>query len=79
MSDFEVMPAGTSTVLRRALQQLEQGFAGPCEAVAWRFRTIGIEHAAWRLTDDASLVEQMRKLGHWDIRPLGELPDEGGA
>lgn len=49
------------------------------EPVAWRFRTIGIEHAAWRLTDDAGLVEQMRKLGHWDIRPLGELADEGGG
>jgi hypothetical protein len=46
--------------------------------VAWRFRTAGIEHGAWRLTDDAGLVEQMRKLGHWDIRPLGELAAEGG-
>ncbi len=49
------------------------------QPVAWRFRTIGIEHAAWRLTDDAGLIAQMRKLGHWDIRPLGELADEGGG
>ena len=74
-------------------QEQEPGVCGRCgglvydpvvvqqkqEPVAWRFRTAGIEHAAWRLTDDAGLVEQMRKLGHWDIRPLGELPAEGGG
>jgi hypothetical protein len=91
MSDFEVMPAGSSKALQQALQQLERGFAGGHRTerhpgtvidprpVAWRFRIAGVEHAAWRLTDDAGLVEQMRKLGHWDIRPLGELPVEGGA
>jgi hypothetical protein len=75
VNDFEVMPSGSSRVLKQALRQLERGFAGPREAVAWRFRTISVEHSAWRLTDDASLVEQMRRLGHWDIRPLGELAD----
>lgn len=64
---------GAATALRAALVQQEQA------PVAWRFRTLGIEHAAWRLTDDVGLIAQMRKLGHWDIRPLGELPAEGGG
>jgi hypothetical protein len=72
-------PLAAIAALRDALAQVEQEQA----PVAWRFRTAGIEHSAWRLTDDAGLVEQMRKLGHWDIRPLGELPTpapaEGGA
>jgi hypothetical protein len=91
VSDFEVMPAGSGKALQRALQQLERepGVCGRCgglvydpvvvqrqhEPVAWRFRTIGIEHSAWRLTDDASLVQQMRELGHWEIRPLADLAD----
>jgi hypothetical protein len=40
------------------------------DPVAWRFRTKGIEHGQWRVTDDASLIGMMRGMGHWDIQAL---------
>jgi hypothetical protein len=42
------------------------------QPVAWRFKTKNYEHALRRLTDDAGLVEQMRAMGAWEIRPLVE-------
>jgi hypothetical protein len=35
---------------------------------AWKFRIPG--HAAWRVTDDAQLIEAMRPV--WEIVPLAE-------